>query len=43
MGNVYMQKIKEVRCKCCKKLLTRVKNAQQLEIKCVRCKQINQF
>ncbi|WP_279716398.1 Com family DNA-binding transcriptional regulator [Chelonobacter oris] len=36
-----MQKIIEIRCKCCKKLLARAKSVQQLEIKCVRCKAIN--
>ncbi|WP_424585419.1 Com family DNA-binding transcriptional regulator [Volucribacter amazonae] len=35
--------IKEYRCRCCKKLLARAKNAQSLEIKCVRCKKINSF
>lgn len=38
-----MQKIKEFRCECCKKLLARAKDAQLLQIKCVRCKTINQF
>ncbi|HAS03299.1 Com family DNA-binding transcriptional regulator [Pasteurella multocida] len=38
-----MQKSKEYRCKCCKKLLARAKDVQKLEIKCVRCKTINQI
>ncbi|WNY75983.1 Com family DNA-binding transcriptional regulator [Pasteurella multocida] len=39
-----MQKdLKEVRCKCCKKLLARTKDNQYLEIKCVRCKALNTF
>ncbi|WP_306291876.1 Com family DNA-binding transcriptional regulator [Rodentibacter trehalosifermentans] len=43
MGNADMQKLKEIRCKCCKKLLARAENIQYLEIKCVRCKTLNQF
>ncbi|OOF65118.1 Com family DNA-binding transcriptional regulator [Rodentibacter sp. Ppn85] len=43
MGNADMQKLKEIRCKCCKKLLARAENIQHLEIKCVRCKTLNQF
>ncbi|WP_416365209.1 Com family DNA-binding transcriptional regulator [Pasteurella multocida] len=38
-----MQKSKEYRCECCKKLLSRAKNVQKLEVKCTRCKKINQF
>ncbi|WP_410174081.1 Com family DNA-binding transcriptional regulator [Pasteurella multocida] len=39
-----MQKVKEFRCECCKKLLARAKMYNQsLQIKCVRCKKINQF
>ncbi|HEA3289043.1 TPA: Com family DNA-binding transcriptional regulator [Pasteurella multocida] len=38
-----MQKSKEYRCECCKKLLARAKSAQKLEVKCTRCKKINQF
>ncbi|ARA69052.1 Com family DNA-binding transcriptional regulator [Pasteurella multocida] len=38
-----MQKVKEFRCECCKKLLARAKDVQSLQIKCVRCKKINQF
>ncbi|WP_411174986.1 Com family DNA-binding transcriptional regulator [Pasteurella multocida] len=40
---INMQKSQEYRCKCCKKLLARAKDVQKLEIKCVRCKTINQF
>ncbi|MFU2059812.1 Com family DNA-binding transcriptional regulator [Avibacterium volantium] len=36
-------KIQEIRCKCCKKLLARTKDNQFLEIKCVRCKTLNTF
>ncbi|WP_418067114.1 Com family DNA-binding transcriptional regulator [Rodentibacter caecimuris] len=43
MGNADMQKLKEIRCKCCKKLLARAENIQHLEIKCVRCKTLNPF
>ncbi|MDD7425911.1 MAG: Com family DNA-binding transcriptional regulator [[Actinobacillus] rossii] len=32
-----------MRCKYCNKLLARAKQVQQLEIKCLRCKQINKF
>ncbi|WP_099045255.1 Com family DNA-binding transcriptional regulator [Actinobacillus succinogenes] len=39
----YMQGLKEIRCKCCNKLLARTKNVQFLEIKCVRCKTINKY
>ncbi|WP_126301226.1 Com family DNA-binding transcriptional regulator [Mannheimia haemolytica] len=35
--------LKELRCQCCNKLLAKAKNVQNLEIKCVRCKSINQF
>ncbi|WKT01003.1 Com family DNA-binding transcriptional regulator [Gallibacterium salpingitidis] len=35
--------MKDLRCVCCKKLLARAINAQQLEIKCVRCKTLNTF
>ncbi|HHE3654147.1 TPA: Com family DNA-binding transcriptional regulator [Pasteurella multocida] len=38
-----MQKTKELRCECCKKLLARASDVQTLEIKCVRCKAINLF
>ncbi|WP_090920601.1 Com family DNA-binding transcriptional regulator [Phocoenobacter skyensis] len=38
-----MQKIKEIRCKKCRKLLAKYKKVQYLEIKCVRCKKINTF
>lgn len=44
--------MKEVRCKCCKKLLffyeNLLKNSEKndilnIEIKCIRCKEINKF
>ncbi|WP_155275169.1 MULTISPECIES: Com family DNA-binding transcriptional regulator [Gallibacterium] len=35
--------MQEIRCKCCKKLLARAENIQNLEIKCTRCKVINTF
>ncbi|MFU2131922.1 Com family DNA-binding transcriptional regulator [Gallibacterium anatis] len=38
-------KMKDLRCNCCKKLLARTKDNQYLylEIKCTRCKTLNVF
>ncbi len=32
---------KEIRCKCCNKLLAKAVNAKEIEIKCHRCKTLN--
>lgn len=40
---VMQNKMKDLRCNCCKKLLARTKDNQYLEIKCTRCKTLNVF
>ncbi|MFD0966871.1 Com family DNA-binding transcriptional regulator [Seminibacterium arietis] len=37
------QKLTDIRCKCCNKLLAKAGSLTHLEIKCVRCKTVNKI
>ncbi|MGX2947336.1 Com family DNA-binding transcriptional regulator [Frederiksenia canicola] len=39
----YMQQLTEIRCKCCNKLLAKGTAGQRLQIKCTRCKALNNY